>query len=147
MLWQVTKAIVLNYVLGSGRDIKTYVFINIIRLLNIVLMQADAEWIFPQYFLVGTAMLHHCIAEFLTCPVNFKNVYSFQGSFLWHARSTESKGQKKTWFWFWYDHIRYGCPSLQRGLSFEDNYFTYVTSQATWFWSRLSFSVHFQLSL
>ena len=59
-------AIVLNYVLGSGRDNKTYVFINIIRLLIIVLMQADAEWIFPQYFLVGTDMLHHCIAEFLT---------------------------------------------------------------------------------
>ena len=47
MHWQKTKAIVLNYVLGSGRDIKTCVFIKIIRLLIIVLMQAGAEWNFP----------------------------------------------------------------------------------------------------
>ena len=47
MHWQRTKAIVLNYVLGSGRDIKTYVYIKVISLLIIVLMQADAEWIFP----------------------------------------------------------------------------------------------------
>ena len=44
------KAHVLNYVMGSGRDIKTCVFIKIIRLLIIVLMQADAEWIFPNTF-------------------------------------------------------------------------------------------------
>ena len=47
MHWQRTKTVVLNYVLSSGRDIKTYVFIQIIRLLIIVLMQADSEWIFP----------------------------------------------------------------------------------------------------
>ena len=44
---QRTKAIVLNYILGSGHNIKTNVFIIIIRLLNIVLMQADADSIFP----------------------------------------------------------------------------------------------------
>ena len=66
-----TKAIVLNYVLGSGRDIKTYVYIKIIRILIIVLMQADAEWIFP-ILKVGTNMVHHCIAEFLTCLNNSK---------------------------------------------------------------------------
>ena len=32
MHWQKTKVIVLNYVLGSGRDIETCVFIKIIRL-------------------------------------------------------------------------------------------------------------------
>ena len=37
MLWQRTKAIVLNDGLGSGHNIKTYVFINTIRLLIIVL--------------------------------------------------------------------------------------------------------------
>ena len=63
MHWQRTKAIVLNYVLGSGRDIKTYVFIKIIRLLIIVLMEADAEWIFSPDFLVWTNIVHHCIAE------------------------------------------------------------------------------------
>ena len=47
MHWQRTKAIVLNYVLGSGRYIQICVFIKIIRLLIIALMQADAEWIFP----------------------------------------------------------------------------------------------------
>ena len=66
---QRTKTHVLNYVMGSGRDIKTCVFIKIIRLLIIVLIQADAEWIFSKYFLVGTKMVHHCIAEFLTYPI------------------------------------------------------------------------------
>ena len=49
---QRTKAIVLYYVLGSGRYIKTYVFIIhvIIKLLVIVLMQTDAESIFPNTF-------------------------------------------------------------------------------------------------
>ena len=45
MHWQRTKANVLNYVLGSGRE--TWISIKIIRLLIIALMQADAEWIFP----------------------------------------------------------------------------------------------------
>ena len=47
MHWQRTKVVVLNYVLGSGRDIKTYVSIKIIKLLIIALIQADTEWIFP----------------------------------------------------------------------------------------------------
>ena len=44
-------------------------------------MQAGAEWIFPQYFLVGTDMVHHCIAEFLICPVNFKMLILFRDHF------------------------------------------------------------------
>ena len=47
MHWQRTKAIVLSYVLGSGRDITTYVFVKIISLLIIALIQAYAEWIVP----------------------------------------------------------------------------------------------------
>ena len=50
MHWQKMQAHILNYVVGSGRDIKTYVFIKIIRLLIIVVIQADAESIFFQYF-------------------------------------------------------------------------------------------------
>ena len=53
MHWQRTKVIVLDYVLGSGRDIKTCVFIKIIRLLIIALIQADAEWIFQILRSVG----------------------------------------------------------------------------------------------
>ena len=47
MHWQRTKDIVLSNVLGSGGDIKTYVFVKIISLLIIALMQPDAEWIVP----------------------------------------------------------------------------------------------------
>ena len=50
---QRTKAHVLNYVMGSGRDIKTYVIIKIIRLLIIVLMQGDSECFFPNTFYSG----------------------------------------------------------------------------------------------
>ena len=140
-------------------------------------MHAGAEWIFPQYFLVGTDMVHHCIAEFLTCPVNFKMFILFRDHFFDMPDRQRVKARRKllpgTWshLWFagvrqcppwcsivgatvtvhqffcilhWYDHIKSGCPSLQRGLSREDDYFTNATSQATWFWSKLPFSVHFQ---
>ena len=36
---------------------------------------------FSQYFLVGTNMVHHCIEEFLTCPVNLKMLILFRDRF------------------------------------------------------------------
>ena len=36
---------------------------------------------FPQYFLDGTDMVHHCTTEFLTCPVNFKLIILFRDHF------------------------------------------------------------------
>ena len=63
-------------------------------------MQADAEWIFPQYFLVGTAMLHHCTAEFLTCPVNFKMFILFRGHFFDMPDRQRVKARRKLGFGF-----------------------------------------------
>ena len=143
-------------------------------------MQAGAEWIFPQYFLVGTDMVHHCIAEFLICPVNFKMLILFRDHFFDIPDRQRVKARRKllpapgltsglqgsrecppccsivgatgTVHQFfcilhWYDHIKSGCPSLQRELSREDDYFTNATSQATWFWSRLYWTIIMQLAI
>ena len=89
-------------------------------------MQADVEWIFPI-----PPNRDRYGSSFLQCPVNFKMFILFRDVFF-DVPDRQSKGQKKTWFWFWYDHTGSGCPSLQRALSRKYHYFSNVTSQATW---------------
>ena len=140
MHWQRTKAIVLNYVLGSGRDIKTFVYIQIIRLLIIELMQADCwqEWIFPNtlYFLVGTNMVHHCIAEFLTCPVNLEMLILFRDHFSDIPYRQRLKARRKLGFGFciichyYLIQVLFGC-GLSQISPFFSNY-QHLFQAAVW---------------
>ena len=65
---------------------------------------------FSQYVLVGTNMVHHCIAEFLTCPVYLKIFKILFRDHFFDMPNRQRVKARKTWFWFWYDHIRSGCP-------------------------------------
>ena len=81
---------------------------------------------YSQYFLVGSDMVHHCIAEFLTCPVNLEMFILFRDHFFGMPDRRRVNARRKL-------PIRSGCSSFQRGLSREDDCFTNVTCQATWF--------------
>ena len=54
---------------------------------------------FSRFFLVGTNMVHYCIAEFLTCPFNLKILFLFRDQFF-DVPDGESKARRKIGFNF-----------------------------------------------
>ena len=55
---------------------------------------------FSKYLSVGTNMVHHCIAEFLTCPVNFKMFILFRNHFFDMPNRQRVKARRKLGFNF-----------------------------------------------
>ena len=87
--------------------------------------------IFSEYFLIGTNMVHLCIAEFLTCPVYFKMLILFRGHFFDMPNRLRVKARRKLGFGFGMITSDLDASSLQRGISRQDNYFINVTRQKT----------------
>ena len=87
---------------------------------------------FPQYFLVGTDMVYHCIAEFLTRSVNFKMFILFRDHFFDMPDRQRVKARRKLGFGFGMITSDLNAPPFKADSAVMMIFVTNTTSQATW---------------